>query len=441
MPVKTIPLAFFLLLAVLGVKSQEMDAKRLDAYFRILDSAGRFMGGVSVLRDGRTVYSRSVGYADIESGIKSNERTRYRVGSITKVFTAAMVMKSVEAGRLSLDQTIDRWFPAIRKADRITVRHLLGHRSGIHNFTDAPSYLKWNTQARTRQQLLDTLSSQTSDFEPGSKFSYSNSGYVLLTFLLEDVWGRTYGDLLHKLILKPSRLKDTRYGGRIDPSDNGAHSYRKLLGRWVKQSETDPSIPLGAGAIVSTPSDIARFGQSLFSGRLVSKESLAQMMRLQDGVGLGLFRIPFYERIAYGHGGNIDAFQSSFGYFQDEKLSFSMISNASAIVNNDVTIAVLSAVFGKPFELPKYGEVAIDPKELQAYAGVYASPSLPMKITVTVKGERLFAQATGQAPFELTHLGDHRFMNETAGIEMSFLPEKGEMSLSQSGARFRFRRE
>jgi hypothetical protein len=165
------------------------------------------------------------------------------------------------------------------------------------------------------------------------------------------------------------------------------------------------------------------------------------MMRLQDGVGLGLFRIPFYERNAYGHGGNIDAFQSSFGYFPAEKLSFSMISNASAIVSNDVAIALLSAVFGKPFDLPKYGAVGIDPKELQAYAGVYASPSLPMKITVSVKGERLVAQANGQIPFELTPLGDHRFINDMAGIEISFLPATGEMSLAQSGARFRFRRE
>ena len=433
--------ALFLCILTCVASGQTMDPKRIDEYFRVLDSADRFMGGVAVIKNGKVLYRRSLGYADIESGKKAHEHTRYRVGSITKTFTAVMVMRSVEAGRLSLDQTIDRWFPTIRNAGRITIRHLLSHRSGIHNFTDGPSYLKWNTQARTRQQLIDTLAAQASDFEPGSKHSYSNSGFVLLTFLLEDVWGMAYGDLLHRMILKPARLKDTRYGGRIDPSDKDAHSYRRLMGRWVKQKETDPSIPLGAGAVVSSPSDIARFGQRLFNGRLVSKESLAEMMRMQDGVGLGLFRIPFYERNAYGHGGNIDAFQSSFGYFPAEKLSFSMISNASAIVNNDVAIALLSAVFGKPFDLPRYGSVSIDPKDLQAYTGVYSSPSIPMKITVSVKGERLVAQATGQMPFELTPLGEHRFINDMAGIEMSFLPEKGEMNLAQSGARFRFRRE
>ena len=441
MPRRLFTLILCSTLLFLEAVGQKMDVRRLDEYFRILDSAGRFMGGAAVSKDGRTVYKSNIGFADLESGRKADERTRYRIGSITKTFTAVMVMKTVEAGRLSLDQTIDRWFPTIRNAGRITVRHLLSHRSGIHNFTDVSSYLKWNTQARTRQQLLDTLSAQPSDFEPGSRFSYSNSGFVLLTFMLEDLWGRSYEALLKKMILKPSRLKDTRYGGRIDPSDNGAHSYRKLFGKWVRQNETDPSIPLGAGAIVSTPSDIARFAEALFKGRLVSKASLEEMTKLQEGVGLGIFRIPFYDRQAYGHGGNIDAFQSTFGFFPKDGVSFSLISNASAVVNNDVTIAVLSAVFGKPFNLPDYRVVELTPKEREVYTGVYSSVSLPMRITVSVKGDRLMAQATGQASFALTPHGDHRFSNEATGIDMVFTPAKGEMTLSQAGARYLFKRE
>lgn len=438
---RALSLIFIFSLFVCHADGQGVDGPRLDAYFRILDSAGRYMGGVAVLKDGRPVYSRSVGYADIESDKKSDERTRFRVGSITKTFTAAMVMKTVEAGRLSLDQTIDRWFPTIRNAGRITVRHLLSHRSGIHNFTDAPSYLKWNTQARTRQQLLDTLSAQVSDFEPGSQFSYSNSGFVLLTFLLEDIWGRPYGDLLKKMILKPARLKDTRYGVRISSSQNEAQSYRRLFGKWVRQTETDPSIPQGAGAITSTPSDIARFGENLFNGRLVTRESLDQMTTMQGTVGLGLFRIPFYDRQAYGHGGNIDAFQSTFGYFPKDGLSFSLMSNASAVVNNDVTIAVLSAVFGKPFTLPDYRVVQLSRKDMEVYTGVYGSSSLPMKVTVSVRENRLTAQASGQVPFDLTPHAEHRFSNEAAGIEMVFVPETGGMTLSQAGARYPFKRE
>lgn len=434
-------LAIFSILFACEVVGQGMDSKRLDEYFRILDSAGRYMGGVAVLKDGKSVYSRSLGYADLESGKKAGERTRYRVGSITKTFTAAMVMKSVEAGRLSLDQTIDRWFPKVRNAERITVRHLLGHRSGIHNFTDAPSYLKWNTQSRTRQQLLDTLAVQPSDFEPGSKFSYSNSGFVLLTFLLEDVWGRSYEDLLQWMIVKPARLKDTRYGGGIDPSDNGAHSYRKLFGKWVRQNVTDPSIPMGAGAIVSTPYDIARFGERLFKGRLVSKSSLEQMTTIQDAAGLGLFRIPFYGRWALGHGGNIDAFQSTFGYFPNDGVSFSILSNAAAVITNDVTIALLSAVFGRPFVLPDYRMVDLSAKHMEAYTGVYRSASLPMKIKVSVSEGKLVAQANGQVPFDLTPHPDHRFSNEAAGIDIVFVPSKGEMSLSQAGGRYLFKRE
>jgi CubicO group peptidase (beta-lactamase class C family) len=349
-------------------------------------------------------------------------------------------MKSVEKGKLSLEQTIDIWFPQIPNASRITVRHLLNHRSGIHNFTDVPTYLRWNTAYRNEQQMLDTIAAQLSDFEPGTKASYSNSGYVLLTLILQKVWGRTYGTLLQKYILLPGKLKETTYAIQLDTMGIHAQSYRKVFG-WWRQSITDASVPLGAGAISATAADLALFGSKLFEGKFITKESIAEMQKLVDNIGMGLFRFPFYERWSYGHGGSIDGFQSIFSCFPKEKLTYVLLSNGSAIPTNDVSIAILSAIFGKSFEIPSMALVELSSKELELYTGTYMSKKLPVKITVFQKDSKMYAQATGQMPFPLVAHGAHRFSNEKAGIEMDFSPQKNEMLLKQGGGSFLFNRE
>lgn len=430
----------FCMCLVQPLLSQTQNFAKLDRYFDVLDSADRFMGSVAVFKSGKMIYQRSVGFSYIEKGIRAEALTGYRIGSISKTFTAVLVMKSVEKGKISLEQTIDNWFPQVPNANRITVRHLLTHRSGIHNFTDVPTYLRWNTAYRNEQQMLDTIVAQPSDFEPGTKASYSNSGYVLLTLILQKVWGKTYGTLLQKHILRPGKLKETTYAIQIDTMGIHAQSYRKVFG-WWRQSITDASVPLGAGAISTTAADLARFGGQLFEGKFITKESIAEMQKLEDNIGMGLFRFPFYERWSYGHGGSIDGFQSIFSCFPKEKLTYALLSNGSAMPINDVSIAILSAIFGKSFEIPKIIPVELSSKELELYTGTYVSKKVPMKIIVYQKDSKMYAQATGQMPFPLIAHGAHRFSYEKAGIEMDFFPQKKEMLLKQGGGSFLFVRE
>ena len=435
----SIRMVFFIFM-VQPLFSQTPDFAKLDRYFDVLDSADRFMGSVAVIKNGKMIYQRSVGFSYIEKGLRAKALTGYRIGSISKTFTAVLVMKSVEKGKLTLEQTIDNWFPQVPNANRITLRHLLTHRSGIHNFTDVPTYVRWNTAYKSEQQMLDTIAAQTSDFAPGTKASYSNSGYVLLTLILQKAWGSTYEALLQKYILRPGKLKETTYGVKIDTMGIHAQSYRRVFG-WWRQSITDASVPLGAGAISATPVDLARFGSQLFEGKFIAKESVAEMQKLDDNFGMGLFRFPFYERWSYGHGGSIDGFQSVLSCFPKEKLTYALLSNGSAIPTNDVSIAILSAIFGKPFEIPKFIAVELSSKELELYAGTYVSKKVPVKISVYQKDSKMYAQATGQMPFPLIAHGDHRFSYEKAGIEMEFSPQKNEMVMKQGGGSFLFSRE
>lgn len=429
-----------LAVSVLQGFSQNFDKAKLDTYFDKLEQSDKFMGSVAVSQNGEIIYIRSVGYTDVENKLKANENSKYRIGSISKTFTTVLVMKAVEAKKLELNQTIDKFFPEIKNAGKITVANLLYHRSGIHSFTDDKEYLDWNTQPKTEKELLYIIIKGGSDFEPDSKSAYSNSNFVLLTFIVEKSLGKPYKVLVDELIAKPAGLKNTVLGGKIDTGKNECKSY-KFTGNWNADTETDISIPLGAGGIVSTPSDLVKFADALFGGKLVSKESLEKMQTLKDRFGMGLFPIPFYDKTGFGHTGGIDAFTSVFTHFTDGDISYALTSNGTNYNNNNISIAVLSAVYGKDYEIPEFKAVKVDAATLEKYVGVYASAQIPLKITITVSNKTLVAQATGQPSFPLEATAADKFKFEQAGVVMEFNAVDNTMVLKQGGGVFNYKKE
>ncbi len=422
----------FIAFTAMQVFAQNIDKAKLDAYFDNLEKHDKFMGSVAVSRNGEIIYTRSVGFADVENKLKANENSKYRIGSISKTFTTILVMKAIEEKKLELNQTIDKYFPAIKNAGKITVSNLLYHRSGIHSFTDDKEYLDWNTQPKTEKEMLEIIVKGGSDFEPDSKSVYSNSNFVLLTFIVEKSLGKPYKVLVDELIAKPAGLKNTSLGGKIDSKNNECKSY-KFTGEWNTETETDFSIPLGAGGIVSTPTDLVKFSDALFGGKLVSQESLEQMQTVKERYGMGLFKIPFNDKTGFGHTGGIDGFTSVFSHFADGNISYAMISNGTNFNNNNISIAILSAVFGKDFEIPDFKAFKVDVETLDKYVGVYASTQIPLKITITRNNETLVAQATGQSAFPLEATAADKFRFEQAGVVMEFNAAEKSMVLKQGG--------
>jgi CubicO group peptidase (beta-lactamase class C family) len=431
-----------LILAVSVIQgfAQNFDKAKLDAYFDKLEQNNKFMGSVAVSKNGEIIYTRSVGFTDVENKLKANENSKYRIGSISKTFTTVLVMKAVEGKKLELNQTIDKYFPKIKNAEKITVANLLYHRSGIHSFTDDKEYLDWNTQPKTEKELLDIIVKGGSDFEPDSKSAYSNSNFVLLTFIVEKSLGKPYKVLVDELIAKPAGLKNTALGSKIETGKNECKSY-KFVGQWNTETETDISIPLGAGGIVSTPSDLVKFSDALFGGKLVAKESLEKMQTINGQYGMGLFKIPFYDKTGFGHTGGIDAFSSVFSHFEDGNVSYALTSNGTNYNNNNISIAVLSAVYGKDYEIPEFKAVKVDDATLEKYVGVYVSAQIPLKITITVANKTLVAQATGQPAFPLEATAVDKFKFEQAGVVMEFNTADNTMVLKQAGGVYNYKKE
>ena len=417
--------------------ARQTDFKKLDSLLYTLESNDRFMGSIAVAIDGKVIYSKFSGYSDIESGLKADENSRYRIGSISKMFTAVLVFKAIEEGKLTLDMTLDRFFPSIDNSQKITLGDMLNHHSGIHSVTDNKDYLEWNTKPMAKKDMVKLISEGKSEFEPKSKAKYSNSNYILLTYILEDIYGKSYRDILNKKVIKPLSLKYTEMPANSKKLKGECNSF-KFAERWIKESDTDPSVPVGAGAVVSTPSDLLIFADALFSGKLLSEASLKQMTKINDGFGHGIFPFQFYDKKLFGHTGGIDGFSSILAINPDDGIGVAIISNGFNYNINNIMIAAYSCVYGKPFSIPSFTKITISQELIRNYSGVYSSKQLPFKIEISSEGERIFAQATNQKRFEIEATAPDTLCSLDRTIVITFKPETNEMTLKQSGFTFTF---
>lgn len=439
--IKKLTLLTFLITLVHFSFSQSFDKTKLDAYFDTLGKYNKFMGSVAIAQNGNLIYNRTLGFAGIEHKQKANENTKYRIGSISKTFTAVLIFKAIDEKKISLDQTIQKFFPEIKNAGKITISNLLYHRSGIPDFTDdKKEFLKWHTQPKSEKEMIAMISKGGIDFEPDTKSDYSNSNYLLLSYMLEKTFKMPYAQILDKYIVKPLALKNTFLGKKINSKNNEASSYR-FEGNWKLEDETDISIPLGSGGIVSTPIDLVKFGTALFGGKVISQKSLAQMKTINGKYGMGISAIPFYDKAGFGHSGSIDGFSATFSYFSDGNIAYALTCNGSNFNNNIISLAVLSAVFNKNYSIPDFKTIEQSTTDLNKYLGTYASAAIPIKITITKDNTTLIAQATGQPALRLTSNGNHEFKFEEAGIVLSFNPTENQMTLKQGGKEFKFTKE
>jgi CubicO group peptidase (beta-lactamase class C family) len=432
----TLALAALLGLGTLSASAQTLNAPKLDSLLNSLATNNKMMGSLVLSHEGKVVYSHAFGAAQVAGAgsTPATLATRYRVGSITKVFTAALIFQLIEEKKLTLDTKLATFFPQLPNAQTITIDHLLSHHSGLHSFTNDPAYPTYLAQPKTQAEMLAIMAKTTPDFAPGTKAAYSNSGYLVLGYIVEKLTKMPYAQAVQKRIVARAGLKNTYYGGKINAQKQEASSY-KWMGGWQPDTETDMSIPGGAGALVSTPTDLDRFLEGLFDGRLVSVASLAAMQEVRDGFGRGLFTASFDGRKSYGHNGAIDGFRSAMSYLPADKLALALCSNGGSYSADDLMVDALKIYFGKPYRLPNFQATGYVPAaaDLDRYAGTYASPQFPLKITFTKQGTTLLSQATGQSAFPLEPVSPGVFKFDPAGIQIEFAADKPTFTLKQGG--------
>jgi len=394
--------------------------------------------GVAVLaaRDGRIIFAHGYGLADRDKQLPVTPETRFRIGSITKQFTAAAILHLAGEGRLSIDDPLAKYFPHYPGGDKITLHHLLNHTSGLHNFTGHPDFMARVIKPIAPDDLVAWFQDDPPDFVPGEEFRYSNTGYVLLGQIVEKVSGLPLGDYLQKTFFGPLGMHDTGVWLNATPPDHAAKGYSFVGTQLQPAVDWDMSWAGGAGELYSTVEDLWRWTEALQGGRVLSADSFKTMttvasVRKKDTLtlqyGMGIYHSEIGWLPALGHNGGLDGYLSEVMWFPEEQVAVAVLINAMppppGTSPEEIVPLVARAVLGPEMEAqsPKI-DPTIDPKVYADYVGRYDYKSGIQEITVD--NGHIFARLTGQNKFEVFPSGPDAFFFKVAAAGMVFQRDK-----------------
>ncbi|WP_163580477.1 serine hydrolase domain-containing protein [Gracilibacillus saliphilus] len=348
-----------------------------------------FIGNVLVAKGDQILFNESYGMSDYEQKKPHTPSSKFLVGSVSKQFIAAAIMKLQEEGKLHVKDTLDKYLKHYTYAPQITLHHLLTHSSGIPNYTETLEYYLNRTKVHTPEDIIGYFSDRNLLFKPGSKSYYSNSGYVLLTKVIEYITDLSYEEYLDQAIFRPLNMKDTgvlKSGTNIDRPMIG---YTGTADGYKEGPVLDISICYGAGGVYSTVEDLYKWDQSLYSDAILSSESRHQLFIKHSGnYGYGW---EVSEKSVH-HEGGITGFNSLISRYMDEKLVIIILSNRAYygsridIIHQDIR-AILD---GQLITLPqKKDYLEQNQLNFQKYLGEYLEPNMNIPFSVEYVNERL----------------------------------------------------
>lgn len=303
--------------------------QNLDDLLSEFEKEKKAMGTVSIFKDGKEFYTKSIGFANMELNKKNNSETKFRIGSVSKTFTATIILQLIDEGKLLLENSLHEYFPEVPNSENITISDLLYHRSGIYNITSNSDFEVWISEPRNRSDMLGKIKENKSVFEPNTKTAYSNSNYILLAYIAEDIDQQNFGEIIKNRIVKKLNLTRTTFGKDIDFSKNEAMCYYPENNKWHPITfHTNLTGPMGAGGITSTAKEVSIFYNALFTGKLLSEKSLKLMVTPKGEMGMGISVNKYNGLNIYGHDGAIDGFRSMAIYAPKLQLTICFTFNA-----------------------------------------------------------------------------------------------------------------
>ncbi|WP_422055391.1 serine hydrolase [Sphingomonas sp.] len=409
-------------LALAPLPAFAQDPARMDAVVREDAENGDFMGAVLVARDGDILFDKGYGSANLEWNIPNDGATKFRLGSVTKQFTAVAILLLQERGKLTLDAPVKTYLPdAPGIWDKVTVRHLLTHSSGIPNFTNFPDYGTTKTLPATHASLIARFRDKPLEFAPGAKFAYSNSGYVLLSAIVEKLSGQSYAAFVAENLFKPLGMADTGYDVHAAILPRRASGYSPGPKGPVNADYIDMSIPQGAGALYSTTRDLLKWQRGLYGGTLLKPATLAAFRTpYKDGYALGVGVQSAGGVTTIEHGGGIEGFNTSLAYDPDRKITVVVLGNLNGPGPGKLSKSLMTLARGGTVTLTSERKAAtVAPDQLDQYEGVYElAPTFA--ITMRVKDGKLMTQATGQQELELFAESKDRFFLKVVDAQVEF---------------------
>jgi CubicO group peptidase (beta-lactamase class C family) len=400
----------------------QADTARMDAIVQSYVTGKAFMGSVLVAENQRVLLDKGYGYANLEWQVPNTPDTKFRLGSITKQFTAASILLLKEQGKIQLDAPVKTYMSDAPAAwDHVTIFNLLTHTSGIPSFTDLPDYQATQGTATTPAQLVARFRDKPLEFQPGEQWKYDNSGYALLGYVIERISGTPYAEFLETHLLKPVGMNETGYDSTATVVPRHASGYSPGPGGPVHARYLDMSIPYAAGALYSTTHDLWRWEQALFGGKVLSPASLKEMTTpFKQDYAFGLMVRTRDGRTVIGHGGGIDGFNTELDYYPTDTLTVVVLANLNGGAPAEIATDLAAIAHGEKVVTP-YERTAIQVSRnvLATYVGTYQlSPTF--SIAITLEGDTLMLQAASQPKIPLFAESETRFFTRGVDAQIEF---------------------
>lgn len=346
---------FILLLS--SITFAQTKSKQIDDLLTRYKEYGLLNGSVLVAEKGVVIFSKGYGYANLDYEIPNSEKTVHRIGSITKQFTSAIIMQLVEEGKINLDEKMTAYLKKYRKdtGDKVTIHHLLTHTSGIPSYTGYPGF--WSDSSRnpyTIDELIEKFCSGDLEFEPGSRYLYNNSGYVLLAKIIEEVTGKSYENNIQERIFNKIGMKDSYLEKPELIIKNRASGYDMEGVELVNTRYFDVRNAIGAGNIVSTTYDLYLWDQALYTDNILSDESKRKIYTpFLANYGYGWSIVKADSITIYSHGGGINGFSSFITRIEADKKLIVVLNNIGSAPSLQISTNITKILYGDDYDFPK----------------------------------------------------------------------------------------
>jgi len=410
--------------------SDEALAKKIDAVMSEIYKPGEPGAAVIVRKDGKTIFRKGYGLADLELGVAVEPDMIFRLGSITKQFTVFSILMLAEQGKLGLQDEITKFLPDYpTQGRRITVEHLLTHTSGIQSYTDMPEWLPLWRKDFTVKELVDFFKDKPMKFEPGERWVYNNSGYILLGAIIEKVSGQTYEEFIDSHIFKPLGMKHSYYGNTERVIPRRVPGYQKGKDGFVNAPYLSMTQPYAAGSLLSSVDDLAVWSDAVFSGKLVRKEWLDKAFtpyKLKGGestgYGYGWFIANFSGHRSIEHGGGINGFTTYEMTFPEDRVFLAILTNSAVAGRDPEPRAVKIAWLALGLPEPERKPVKLEAKDLDPVTGVYVDENKEERY-ITREGAFLYSQRAGQAKYEILPSSANEFFFKENPSRIRFIKD------------------
>lgn len=378
-----------------------------------------------VAKNGNIIYRKAFGKSNLELDVAMIPENVFEIGSITKQFTAVSILILLEQGKLNLDDEITKFIPEYPTQEKIiTVHHLLTHSSGIKSYTSMSSFMKTAKEDKTPKELIDVFKNEEMDFDPGEKFLYNNSGYILLGYIIEKLSGQSYAEFIEENIFKKINMNSSYYGSMSKVIKNRARGYQDKDG-YVNADYLSLTLPYAAGSIMSSVDDMLKWQQALKNNVFVKQEtlklaytnySLNNGEKINYGYGWAfndLNGVPTIE-----HGGGIFGYTTQGIYVPDEEVYVIVLTNCDCNSPSNITTKIAALTIGKPYP-DQSNTIKLSKQQLEKWVGAYEFEEGVIRF-ITLDGGQLLSQREGSTLFKIYPISPNQFFFDDGFIEYTF---------------------